>query len=166
MNKKTEGQSEYGALMSVPPHQRREVKKRIAAIERHIASPGTASALANAKKLGMSLQGFYRLARIWKAHGRPDLLVHYGAGRERKDSFTAAQRKLIDKVLQTSGGRSFKELLAEVTLHADRDGFKMPTAIALRRYIKKAMKGTLPASIYAAGADYCRSALTRNHASY
>jgi len=62
-------------LAFVDPERREEVRRRIAAVKRFLASPGRAHATRLAQEIGLGPGQFYRLVNAWKATGRADGLA-------------------------------------------------------------------------------------------
>ncbi|WP_137864595.1 MULTISPECIES: hypothetical protein [unclassified Sphingomonas] len=66
-------------LSGIDPLRRDEVRRRIGILQRYLAlkSPTKADAEHHAKQIGIGVQQFYRLAKVWRIKGEPEAV---GAG--------------------------------------------------------------------------------------
>ena len=137
----------------VAPGRRDETIRRIRVLDRYIHGSDAASAAVHAADLGVDIDVFYRMARIWKATGRPEALPNSGAPRSRRDSFTPEQSVLVAQAVAEAGHVGQAAIQKRAIALAREEGVVLPTTAALIKKIRSMTGGRLDPRSWARGCD-------------
>lgn len=130
-------------LSGIDPLRRAEVVRRIAVLDRYLEldDPMASDAVSHAAKIGIGVQQFYRLARIWRIHHDPALV---GAGkrggrRTRRGGVAPEAAAIVADVIREIGAQASQSTILErVTERCDVVGVKAPSRGAVWTYVMDA----------------------------
>lgn len=140
-------------LSFVAPHRRDEVLRRIGVLDEFAKRPGRAAARLSAGQLGLGLTQFYRLARVWAAHRRPELLAGSAAARPRTTRATARQLQVVELACIERPNANVASVAAHAITLAKAAGVEMPSTNSVRKIVEMKRVGRVAPNSPAAGAD-------------
>lgn len=119
-----------------------EARRRIAAINQYLglANPTTADATRISATIGLSRWQFQRLARAWREHRNPSLLVVGRRGTASRDYGLAARAVEIakDEITKAGPGAELATLAPEVERRCRAEGITPPSRPTIWNYMRKA----------------------------
>jgi hypothetical protein len=130
-------------LSGVDPLRRAEVLRRIGVLDRYLglSDPIATDAASHADEIGIGVQQFYRLARIWRIHRDPGLV---GAGkrggrRTRRGGVASEAATIVADVIRETGAQASQSIILErVAERCEAAGVKAPSRGAVWTYVMDA----------------------------
>ncbi|WP_294293737.1 hypothetical protein [uncultured Sphingomonas sp.] len=127
-------------LSGIDPLRRDEVRRRIEVLDRYLAikHPKRTDAQRHADEIGIGIAQFYRLAKTWRLHRKPQMV---GAGergrpRTRRDGVPPKSRSIVAEVIDELGADAkLADLLREVARRCEAAGTVTPSRGALWTYV-------------------------------
>ncbi|MBX9860501.1 MAG: hypothetical protein K2Y20_13070 [Sphingomonas sp.] len=140
-------------LSFVAPHRRDEVLRRIAVLEQFAAKPGRAAAQRGASKLGLGMTQFYRLAKVWLKHRKPERLAGAATARPRKTFATPEQIRFVELAVSDRPHDSVAGIASCAVEMAASAGVPMPSINSVRKIVEMKRVARVAPNSPAAGAD-------------
>jgi hypothetical protein len=130
-------------LSGVDPLRRTEVLRRIAVLDRYLElnAPVAADAASHAAEIGVGIQQFYRLAKVWRIHHDPALV---GAGkrggrRTRRGGVEPEVATIVAGVIDEIGAQAPQSaILGRVAERCEAAGVRAPSRGAVWTYVMDA----------------------------
>ncbi len=124
-------------LTFVAPERRGEVRRRIAAVESFIATPGRRAAEAVAIRLGLSVAQFYNLVRAWQAKRQPEAMMGRHASRDMRPRIDRSVLDLIEEVIVADQRAAAVDAIDRVGSLARDRGIALPDPSTVARYVRR-----------------------------
>lgn len=132
-------------LSFVEPDRRKEVLRRISAIEAFVNGfGGRQAAEAHARVLGLRTAQFYNIVRAWQEHGRPERIAGAGHRRQRDLGVTEEQATWMDALIAAdprAAPAAMVDSIMKAGLEAGRD---LPRREIVGRYVARVRPPILP----------------------
>ena len=130
-------------LSGIDPLRRGEVRRRIGVLDRYLAikRPTRADAERHAGEIGIGVAQFYRLAKAWRLHSKPQMVGvgERGRPRTRRDGVPEKSRSIVVEVIGERGADAkLADLLREVARRCEAAGTVTPSRGALWTYVMDA----------------------------
>lgn len=135
-------------LLGIDPLRRDEVRRRIGVLDRYLSieHPTRADADKHAGEIGIGVAQFYRLAKAWRLHRKPEMVGAGGRGRPkvRKDGVPPNSRQIVSEAINDLGADAkLEDLLKEVRRRCGAADTPTPSRGALWTYVMD-MRATSP----------------------
>ncbi|HZG09093.1 MAG TPA: hypothetical protein VEZ70_08955 [Allosphingosinicella sp.] len=130
-------------LSGIDPLRRDEVRRRVTILDRYLAikRPNRRHAESHAREIGIGVAHFYRLAKAWRLHHKPETVGVGTRGRPkaRRDGITPEARRIVNAVVDDLGAdASLEDLLREVRRRCGAADTPAPSRGALWTYVMDA----------------------------